>query len=372
MGLKKRILIATFAPLRYEIGGGQMAIYLADSLRELGHEVFLWTCATISSKSKNFLKNSLVFKKELDSFIEAYGPFDLIEVFPAFVTVKIKKAADVLVVREVGPEILYAWSRFIEFSRKGILNFIKSPYRFLRFLISAFESVRGWLLADYIFCLGSLEYRWIKKWVPLLSKKRIIYFAQPSKADQDALKQLRAKRRKLDKEGIRFLWIGRWSYHKGIDRLINFITRRSRAHPEDTFTIAGCGEKAIKDLPQALLSSGQLKVVPFFKHEEIGGFLSEHDVGIFTSKVEGWGISLNEMLESGLTVFATEAGGVPDLRPYFKGSLRPFSEANDVSYSDLNIEQINEEYYKNFNWSVLAKIYDVLPLKRIKKNTEPR
>lgn len=369
MGRKKRILIATFAPLRYEIGGGQMAIYLVDSLRELGHEVFLWSCATISCKSKNFLKNSLTVKRELSSFIDTYGPFDLIEVSPELVASKIAKAADVLVVREVGPEILYAWCSFKGFSRKGILNFIKSPYYFLRFLISAFESVKGWLLADYILCLGSLEYRWIKKWFPMLGKKRIMYFTQPSKADQDLLKQLRAKRISPERERIRFLWIGRWSYHKGIDRLINFIEKRSREHPEDVFTIAGSGEGAIKDLPQALLSSGKLTVVPFFEHKELYRLLSVNDAGIFTSTVEGWGISLNEMLESGLTVFTTEAGGVSDLRPYFRNTLRPFSEAFDVNYSDLRTEEIKEEYYKNFNWSVLAKIYDALPLKRIKKNT---
>lgn len=40
-----------------------------------------------------------------------------------------------------------------------------------------------------------------------------------------------------------------------------------------------------------------------------------YDAGLFTSEAEGWGLSLNEMLESDMPVFATEVGGVRDLRP---------------------------------------------------------
>jgi glycosyltransferase involved in cell wall biosynthesis len=110
-------------------------------------------------------------------------------------------------------------------------------------------------------------------------------------------------------------------------------------------------------LPAELMRSGQLRVIENFQRAELTSILAEHDVGLFTSWVEGWGLCLNEMLESGMPVYATCAGGVVDLKPYFVGALRPFPPPTDADI-DTRIPAADwKQYYGAFSWSRVARQY---------------
>jgi len=88
--------------------------------------------------------------------------------------------------------------------------------------------------------------------------------------------------------------------------------------PEIRVTVAGCGEVRSREL-LAWERRGRVDLVPEFDAAGLGEMLRRHEAGLFTSPVEGWGLSIQEMLEAGLPVFACRAGGVPDLEPYFAG-----------------------------------------------------
>jgi glycosyltransferase involved in cell wall biosynthesis len=180
--------------------------------------------------------------------------------------------------------------------------------------------------------------------------------------DQSALAVVRAQRIPRERPGLRFLWIGRWVPQKGTRRLVAWIAERAAIGPLDTFTVAGCGPDAARELPQALLASGRVRVVESFRRPELPALLAAHDAGLFTSEVEGWGLSLNEMLESGLPVFAVRAGGVPDLTPFFARKLRPFPPPPDLK-PDLNLPGAAEDpasshYLAHFTWDAIAAAYE--------------
>ncbi len=158
------------------------------------------------------------------------------------------------------------------------------------------------------------------------------------------------------RRGLRFLWLGRWHPHKGTDILTKFIDKRAKQNPDDTFTIAGCGRDAVQQLPKTLIDSGRLSVVPGFPRSQLAEMLGRHDVGLFTSRTEGWGLVLMEMLEAGLTVYATGVGAVPDLKPFFPNTLRSFPPEANLILSAQRWEQ-EHEYCQVFNWDTIAAHY---------------
>ncbi|HAG81042.1 MAG TPA: hypothetical protein DCL61_07685 [Cyanobacteria bacterium UBA12227] len=197
----------------------------------------------------------------------------------------------------------------------------------------------------------------MRKWFPWWKNKLSYYVNALSKTDQEALAQLRIARQNPSGDSLKFLWIGRWVSHKGTDILLDFITQWTAIRPQDNFTIAGCGIGAEKDCPVELIQSGKLKIIPSFERTQLCSLLANHHIGLFTSKVEGWGLVLNEMLESGMPVFATPVGGVSDLHPFFKEKLKLFPPSlqliKNVQFSSTTLE----EYYRTFTWEKIGEAY---------------
>jgi glycosyltransferase involved in cell wall biosynthesis len=191
------------------------------------------------------------------------------------------------------------------------------------------------------------------RWAPKLG----IYICAPPPDEREALTAVRRRRTEPPGPGLRFLWIGRWSAQKGTARLLRFLRERTATHPDDTFTLAGCGPAAEREVPSGWLRSGRVRIVPAFARPDLPSLLAGHDAGLFTSSVEGWGLSLTEMLESGLTVFATEAGAVADLRPYFPASLRPFPPPAQIAPGLLEDLEANG-YLERFSWPTIARAWE--------------
>ncbi len=359
-----RILIVTHAPLTTQCGAGQMAINLADAFRNQGHDVSLWSIHPLPPETKWWQKLQpwkLIqqLQSRLHAYLETQKPFDLIDM-PAgigLITPQVCQATQAVVARSVQPPILYSvYNLYVpqSFSIKEMASSAKSYWSELTFLSF---TLRDWARADYIFCLGNLELQWMQRWFPWWKQKLTTYVNALSPTDQKALAEVRANRQKPAGKGIRFLWIGRWAAHKGTTTLLEFIAKRSAYCPQDTFTIAGCGSEAEQDCCPELIQSGQLKIIPVFERNQLYSLLANHDVGLFTSKVEGWGLILNEMLEAGMTVFATSVGGVPDLLPVFKARLKPFPPPLELTSNLLVPSQIPEDYFRVFSWQNIAQKY---------------
>ncbi|MBD2503657.1 glycosyltransferase family 4 protein [Anabaena azotica] len=353
-----RILIATHSPLAAEFGAGQVAINLATALREQGHHVTLWSPHSLPSftSPKRYIQRIQLVRYHLDEFIKTQEPFDVIDSFTVFITEQVAKSA-LVVARSVQPEILYIPSKLNYSQKSSFKKILLLPFRYLLEIPYIFFLLQGWSRANYILCLGSRELEWMKKWFPWWRSKLISYINALSTTDQAELTKIRLHRQKHQGKGIRFLWIGRWISHKGTSKLVDFIVKRAASHPEDIFTIAGCGYDVSKHFPAELTESGKLNIISSFARSQLYFLLANHDVGLFTSNVEGWGLVLNEMLESGMPVFATSAGAVPDLKPLFKDSLQSFPPTLELTLDTIPLSEFKDEYYQIYSWQSVAKSY---------------
>jgi glycosyltransferase involved in cell wall biosynthesis len=350
-----RILIATHAPVTPDFGAGQCALNLAEALRQVGHEVVTWSPYPLGEiRWRNLVS---LMRSRLDRFLLTEQPFDVIDCPAAFVTRQVRKSTSVIA-RNVQPEILYLLNNLAGSVAVDLKSIGRFPLEFAHFIYHAGLTLLGWAKADRILCLGGVDAGWMAKWFPWWQSKLTTYSIGLSTLDQRKLTEVRRGRTKPHSDQIRFLWIGRWARHKNPGLLLAFIEQWRRERPQDTFTVAGCGPAAEKECPADLLVSGTIKVVPSFDRSELYSLLASSDVGLFTSNVEGWGISLNEMLESGMPVFATPAGGVEDLQKYFE-NLHAFPPKLDLVLNS-KVPVISGAYYANMCWPRVAADYDAM------------
>ena len=347
-----RILLVSHPALEAELGAAQVALELAAALRDRGHEAFAWSPEPLPADTRwwNLWRRQ---RRAGERYAAAAGPFDVVDT-PAISASRELARHGALVVRSVQPELRYLWRGV-----SGDLARHPGPRAAAHALLAlprAAAILSGWRRARAILCMGSQELAWMRRRFPCWSGKLGRYLVAPAAAERPALAAVRRGRQAADGPGRRFLWLGRWTAHKGTRRLLRFLRRRLASSPADVFTLAGCGPVA-GELPPAWLRSGRVRVVAAYRRAELPALLAAHDVGLFTSDVEGWGISLNEMLESGMTVFATAAGAVGDLRPFFPVSLRPFPPPATIEAGALEDLEANG-YYRRFSWPEIAADYE--------------
>jgi glycosyltransferase involved in cell wall biosynthesis len=350
-----RILLVSHPPLTAELGAAQIALRLAAELRTLGHDAVAWSPAPLPAGT-HWRNLWLRQRRAIERHVAEHGPFDVIDT-PAISASPRLACAGRLAVRSIQPELLYLWSDVQGDLRQGPVPSSGAVARTVWAVPRVFAIVGGWRRAATILCLGSRERNWMRRRFPAWSAKTGVYVCAPSQEEREAL--LDVRRRRPDHPpgpGLRFLWIGRWAAHKGTRRLLDFLSERLSDCPADTVTLAGCGPAAERDLPSAWLRAERVRLVPSFTRAELPALLAGHDAGLFTSSVEGWGLSLNEMLEAGLMVFATPAGAVDDLQPYFPASLRPFPPPERPEPAPREDLAVNG-YFERFNWSAIARDY---------------
>lgn len=354
-----RILLVSHPPLAAELGAAQVTLNLAEALRERGHDAVAWSPAPLLSGTRwwNFWLRQT---RGMEEYAERHGPFDVIDTPAVSASARLAAMTKRLVVRSTQPELRYL---FLDVKAGLIHRIMPSPRALATAALAlarARDIVGGWKRAHRILCQGSLELDWMRHRYPAWGSKMALWVPAPTRAEQETLVEVRKQRKPQTGGRTRFLWIGRWAAHKGTRTLLRFLTARIASHPQDRFTLAGCGEAPRRDLPAGWIESGLVRLVPSYGRAELPALLAEHDAGLFTSTVEGWGLSLNEMLESGLTVYATPAGGVADLKPYWGPRLRPFppmAGPPDAPEPDAPEPDL-AGYYERFSWPDIARRYE--------------
>jgi glycosyltransferase involved in cell wall biosynthesis len=352
-----RLLIASYAPLTAEFGAAQLALNLAAALSARGHDARVWSPEPPQAGERSWDRPRRQ-RRELADFLARHGPFDALDM-PVTKASRDLARQGRLVVRSIQPELHYLaqdvradLGRRFPPSPGSVAHAMMAPPR-------AAAILAGWRRARFILCMGTIELAWMRRRFPCWASKMGCYVCAPSPAERPLLAEIRRGRPAQPDAGrLRFLWIGRWAAHKGTRRLVRWIADRSAAAPHDTFTLAGCGHAAERDLPPEWLRSGRVRLVPSFPRAQIPALLASHDAGVFTSSVEGWGLSLNEMLESGLPVFATEAGAVADLKPFFPRSLRPFPPPVRIEPWPRQEDLAANGYLDRFDWDAIARSYE--------------
>lgn len=125
-----------------------------------------------------------------------------------------------------------------------------------------------------------------------------------------ALEQKAALRARLGfGEGDRLLlYVGRLSYLKGADRLVEIVWRVAAADPRVRFCAVGEGE-----FEQALRAVGAAVILPGrVPHDEVHAYYQASDLFVFPSRTEGLPNTILEALACGLPVIAAPVGDIPN------------------------------------------------------------
>ena len=348
-----RVLLVSHPPLALESGAAQVALALAEALRARGHDAVAWSPEPLAGV--RWWDRWVRQRRAIERFAAEAGPFDAVDLPAISVGPRLARAAGTgrIVARSTQPEILYLAADLRAQLRRPTW---RTPFHTAYDGVASGAILRGWSRAWLLLCQGSLERDWMRRRFPHWSSRLRVYVVAPPPAEREALAAVRRSRVPRTLPGTRFLWVGRWTPHKGTARLVHFLSARAATHPDDRCTIAGCGEEAAHDLPAELLRDARVRLVPAFRRAELPALLAEHDAGLFTSTAEGWGLSLNEMLEAGLTVYATPAGGVADLAPYWGDRLRPFPPP--ARPAPPGPEPDLAPYFERFSWPSIARRYE--------------
>jgi glycosyltransferase involved in cell wall biosynthesis len=355
VNVARRVLIAQAGVMDARAGAAQGALNLAEALRARGHDVVTFATGT-PPPSRPGWRSWSWHRERLESLLAASPRFDVLDAPAVLLTASMARRV-ATVARSVQPDLRYLDVESAE-QWKAVGRAPVGSLAALALTAGVRRAVeRGWREARWVLCLGQAELGWMRAERPRLGAKLRHYVLAPGADDRAALAQVRARRGSLA-SGCRFLWIGRWSAHKGTDTLLRWIAGRLMAQAADRVTIAGCGdgveERVRRELPEA---GARLAFVPSFERASLPALLEGHDAGLFTSRAEGWGLSLQEMLESGLVVFATREGAVADLQPFFGQSLRPFPPpAGPVENAPGMLDLTT--YEQAFNWPAIARAYE--------------
>ena len=105
---------------------------------------------------------------------------------------------------------------------------------------------------------------------------------------------------------VRFLFVGQLIPRKGVEELLEAFVQL----PEGELYIAGDGP--LQPLVAEAVNSGRVTYVGHVDRPALQQLYSESDVLVLPSRYEVWGLVINEALDHGLAVIATEAVGAVD------------------------------------------------------------
>lgn len=133
-----------------------------------------------------------------------------------------------------------------------------------------------------------------------------------------------------------FLYVGRLAEEKGLDFLLDFF----RTHPELSLTIVGDGpqrESLENRASENVLFKG------YVNNSELNSIFVEHDIFIFPSTSEPWGLVVEEALAYGLPVICSDKVGCgQDLVEAYKAGI--VFHVNDASSLSHAVSEMSERY----------------------------
>lgn len=189
------------------------------------------------------------------------------------------------------------------------------------------------------------------------------YFPEIKEYDIEKLIQ-----RKKKNEKISILWCGRMLKWKHPEKAVYLAQKLKKDGFDFLMTIIGEGEKRaeLENFVKNEKLSNEVKILNFMSPEEVRVYMEKSNIYIFTSDYnEGWGAVLNEALNSGCAVVASNAiGSVPFLLDHNKnGMIYKNNSFNDL-YNNVKIllkdvklrENISRNGYKTMIEEWNAKI----------------
>lgn len=156
-------------------------------------------------------------------------------------------------------------------------------------------------LADVIFVASSFTKKTLEEYPGSLSEIKVIPYGFPDVQDKKEYKPL------LDRK-LKVLFIGGLSQRKGISYLFDAVKEL-----QDKVDLTIVGHKAVPDCRALNLALEQHNWIPSLSHDQVLACMREHDVFVFPSLFEGFGLVITEAMSQGIPVITTDRTAGPDL-----------------------------------------------------------
>lgn len=156
-------------------------------------------------------------------------------------------------------------------------------------------------LADVIFVASSFTKKTLQEYSGNLAEIKVIPYGFPE------VKQKKNYQPLINRK-LKILFIGGLSQRKGLSYLFEAVEGLQN---EVELTIVG--HKAVQNCNALNEALTKHKWIPSLPHEQILACMSEHDVFVFPSLFEGFGLVITEAMSQGVPVITTDRTAGPDL-----------------------------------------------------------
>lgn len=156
-------------------------------------------------------------------------------------------------------------------------------------------------LADVIFVASSFTKKTLEDYSGTLSEIKVIPYGFPAVTHKK--KYLSLTDRKL-----KVLFIGGLSQRKGLSYLFEAVEGL-----EDKVELTIVGQKAIPNCEALNDALEKHEWIPTLSHDQVLACMREHDVFVFPSLFEGFGLVITEAMSQGVPVITTDRTAGPDL-----------------------------------------------------------
>jgi len=209
----------------------------------------------------------------------------------------------------------------------------------------------------YILCASAYASRDISFFNKELNYLKWGYF--PEFIEQDMESLLKKKEIRLR---VKLLWVGRFLGWKHPNDVIEAVYRLTQEGYDFTLDIIGTGEseEALKRLIKKYGLSDRVQLLGSMKPEKVREYMEAANIYLFTSDFnEGWGVVLNEAMNSGCAIVASHAiGSVPYLLSHEKnGLIYEYGNKNDF-YKKIKYLLDNPEKQKEFGKAAYLTLHD--------------
>lgn len=156
-------------------------------------------------------------------------------------------------------------------------------------------------LADVIYVASSFTKKTLKEYSGKLAEIKVIPYGFPEVKFDREYKSLEGRKLKI-------LFVGGLSQRKGISYLFEAVEGI-----QDQVELTVVGHKAVPNCSALNQALEQHQWIPSLSHDQVLACMREHDVFVFPSLFEGFGLVITEAMSQGVPVITTDRTAGPDL-----------------------------------------------------------
>jgi len=156
-------------------------------------------------------------------------------------------------------------------------------------------------LADVVFVASSFTKKTLEEYSENLAEIKVIPYGFPEVKQKKEYKKLANRKLKV-------LFIGGLSQRKGLSYLFKAVEEMQN---EVHLTVVG--HKAVTNCEALNLALEKHEWIPSLSHDQVLACMREHDIFVFPSLFEGFGLVITEAMSQGLPVITTDRTAGPDL-----------------------------------------------------------